>query len=164
MEGGGEAGLEEGIGGRKASWVSSESWDSIQRAKSQTAPPALVSSPPPDQQTIPGRAAFPFCSRSLCLFCLPSSFSSWLRAERGNKVPRNPSPSPSSSCETYLLLSSALLCLLLPLPRLCTHAAAQLKWFAAAKKISLFSSHSHSLSLSLSLSPPPSPCSLAVCV
>lgn len=51
-------------------------------------------------------------------------------------------------------------------PSLCSQATTQLKWFAAAKKISLFSSHSPaappSCPLSLARSLPPS--SLAVCV
>lgn len=61
-------------------------------------------------------------------------------------------------------------------PGLCSQATTQLKWFAAAKKISLFSSHSRSLaccspllSRSLTHSHVPSvslslPASLAVCV
>lgn len=80
--GGGGAGLGLDPGparkaGRQAG-QSTESWDCIQRAKTQTALPAsspgfalqAASSPLFNQQTIPGHAPFPFRSLSLC--CLLS--------------------------------------------------------------------------------------------
>lgn len=96
-------------------------------------------SSPSLQQTIPGYAPFPFAL----------------------------SPQPSFSCldsvvrmkqsATQFLLSAFETCglrkLSSPFPfshSLCSQATTELKWFAAAKKISLFSSHSRSLA-----APPP---------
>lgn len=123
---------------------------------------------------------------SLSLFSLLSSFSCCrLRTENETKCHAIPVPLLSLSFFPSLFETCGLPSFSPSFtPSLCSQATTQLKWFAAAKKISLFSSHSRSLaappssplslslthshvlslSLTLALSPYLPPCSLAVCV
>lgn len=139
----GKGGLRKGgLDPGPARQASSESWECIQRAKTQTALAAPDQAllcrqrlpPLHQQQTIPGQ--IPLLPVLLCRLLFPAPDS-------GIETKCHAIPVPLLSFS--FCFGDVLALFFLSLPVSVLRPLTQLKWFAAAKKISLFSSHSRSL-------------------